>query len=138
LIILAFNYPRVIIVLSARPPQLAAFVTLSDGKITGGDSFFEYSGACEQNGDRLAATVRTRRVCDGPPSVFGSDEVELKLEGRTRGEIATCSGTAEQAPGLTFSATLIPCREDPSSPKAEDIYRPTPFDAAKLPKVRGR
>jgi hypothetical protein len=40
LIILAFNYPRVIIVLSARPPQLAAFVTLSDGKITGGDSFF--------------------------------------------------------------------------------------------------
>jgi hypothetical protein len=28
----------------------------------------------------------------------------LKLEGRTRGEIATCSGTAEQAPGLTFSA----------------------------------
>jgi hypothetical protein len=29
-----------------------AIVTLSDGTITGGDSFFEYSGSYEQNGDR--------------------------------------------------------------------------------------
>ena len=114
-----------------------AIVTLSDGTITGGDSFFEYSGSYEQNGDRLTATVRTRRVCDGPPAVFGIDEVVLKLEGRCRGEMAVCAGTAEQAPGVGIEVTLIPSREDPSR-EAEPTYRPTPFDATKLPKAPSR
>jgi hypothetical protein len=114
-----------------------AIVTLSDGTITGGDSFFEYSGSYEQNGDRLTATVRTRRLCDGPPAVFEIDEVVLKLEGRCRGEMAVCAGTAEQAPSVGVEVTLIPRREDPSR-KVERIYRPTPFDATKLPKVPSR
>jgi hypothetical protein len=96
-------------------------VTLSDGTIAGGDSFFEYSGSYEQNGDRFSATVKTRRLCDGPPAVFGIDEVELKLEGRCQGEIAVCAGTAEQAPGVRVDVTLMPRREDPS-PKAERIF----------------
>jgi hypothetical protein len=114
-----------------------AIVTLLDGTITGGDSFFEYSGSYEQNGDRLTATVRTRRVCDGPPSVFGIDEVVLKLEGRCQGEMVACAGTAEQVPGVKVDVTLIPCREDPTP---EPTYRPVPvpFDARKLPKARGR
>ena len=114
-----------------------AIVTLSDGTITGGDSFFEYSGSYEQNGDRLTATVRTRRLCDGPPAVFGIDEVVLKLEGRCHGAIAVCAGTAEQAPGVSCEVTLIPCREDPSR-EAEPIYRPMPSDATKLPKAPRR
>ena len=114
-----------------------AIVTLSDGTITGGDSFFDYSGSYEQNGDRLTATVRTRRVCDGPPAVFGIDEVVLKLEGRCRGEMAVCAGTAEQAPGVGIEVTLIPSREDPSE-EVEPIYRPMPFDATKLPKAPTR
>jgi hypothetical protein len=114
-----------------------AIVTLSDGTITGGDSFFEYSGSYEQNGDRLTATARTRRLCDGPPSVFGIDEVVLKLEGGCRGEMAVCAGTAEQAPGVGVEVTLIPCREDPS-PKADLVHRPVPFDATKLPKAPSR
>ena len=114
-----------------------AIVTLSDGTITGGDSFFEYSGSYEQNGDRLTATVKTRRRCDGPPAVFGIDEVVLKLEGRCQGEMAVCAGTAEQAPGVRCEVTLIPCREDPSR-KAVPVHRPTPFDAMKLPKVPSR
>jgi hypothetical protein len=112
-------------------------VTLSDGTIAGGDSFFEYSGSYEQNGDRLTATVRTRWLCDGPPAVFGIDEVVLKLEGRCQGEIAVCAGTAEQAPGVSCEVTLIPCRED-LSPKAELVHRPTPFDPTKLPKAPSR
>ena len=115
-----------------------AIVTLSDGTITGGDSFFEYSGSYEQNGDRLTATVRTRRVCDGPPAVFGIDEVVLKLEGRCRGEIVVCAGTAEQAPGVSVEVTLIPSREEDPSRDAEVTYRPTPFDATKLPKPPSR
>ena len=113
-----------------------AIVTMSDGTITGGDSFFEYSGSYK-NGDRLTATVRTRRLCDGPPAVFGIDEVVLKLEGRCRGEMAVCAGTAEQAPGVSCEVTLIPCREGPSR-EAELIYRPIPFDATKLPKPPSR
>src|ERR1700692_2278564 len=119
-------------------PQMemaTAIVTLSDGTITGGDSFFDYSGSYEQNGDRLTATVRTRRVCDGPPSVFGIGEVVLKLEGRCQGEMGVCAGTAEQVPGVKVDVTLIPCREDPTP---EPTYRPVPFDARKLPKARGR
>jgi hypothetical protein len=65
------------------------------------------------------------------------DEVVLKLEGRYHGEIAVCAGTAEQAPGVSFEVTLIPSRENPSR-EAELIYRPTPFDATKLPKVPSR
>ena len=42
-------------------------VTLSDGTITGGDSFFEYSGSYEQNDDRLTATVRTDGFATGRP-----------------------------------------------------------------------
>jgi hypothetical protein len=108
-----------------------AIVTLLDGAITGGDSFFDYSGSYEQNGDRLTATVRTKRVCLGPPAVFGIDEVVLKLEGRCRGEMAVCAGTAEQAPGVGIS------RGDPSE-EVEPIYRPMPFDATKLPKAPSR
>src|SRR6202051_689746 len=121
-------------------PQMemaTAIVTLSDGTITGGDSFFDYSGSYEQNGDRLTATVRTRRVCDGPPSVFGIDEVVLKLEGRCQGEMVVCAGTAEQAPGVSVEVTLIPSREDPAR-EAEPVSRPTPFDATKLPKAPSR
>jgi len=60
----------------------------------------------------------------------------LKLEGRCRGEMAVCAGTAEQAPGVGVEVTLIPCRDDPS-PKVL-VHRPTPFDATKLPKVPSR
>src|ERR1700733_5773286 len=67
-----------------------AIVTLTDGTITGGDSFFEYSGSYEKSGDRLTVTVRTRRGCDGPPSLFGIDEVVLKLERRCQGEMVVC------------------------------------------------
>jgi hypothetical protein len=114
-----------------------AIVTLMGGTISGGDSFFEYSGSYEQNGDRLIATVRTRRLCDGPPSVFGMDEVVLKLVGRCRGEMAVCAGAAEEAAGMRVEVTLMPSREDPSG-KVEPIYQPMPFDATKLPKPPSR
>ena len=114
-----------------------AIVTLSDGTISGGDSFFEYSGSYEQSGDRLTGTVRTRRVCEGPPAVLGIDEVVLKLTGTCRGKMAVCAGTAEQAPGMNVEVTLLPSREDASA-EIEPVYRPMPFNAAKLPKTPSR
>jgi hypothetical protein len=114
-----------------------AIVTLSDGSIAGGDSFFEYSGSYEQNGEWLVAIVRTKRLCEGPPSVFGIDEVVLKLEGKRQGEIVVCSGKAEQAPDVSLQVTLIPSREVPSE-RAEPAYEPMPFDITRLPKPPSR
>jgi hypothetical protein len=114
-----------------------AIVTLLDGTITGGDSFFEYLGSYEQSGDRLTATVRTRRVCNGPTTVFGIDEVELNLSGTCLGEIAVCAGTAVQAPSVHVEVTLIPRREDLSR-VPEPTYKPVAFDARRLPKAPSR
>jgi hypothetical protein len=63
--------------------------------------------------------------------------VVLKLEGRCRGEMAVCAGTAEEAPGVGIEVTLIPSREDPSG-EVQPVYRPMPFDATKLPKPPSR
>jgi hypothetical protein len=108
-------------------------VILFNGTIIGGDSFFEYSGWYEQSGDRLTAIVRTRRLCDGPPAVFGIDEVELKLEGRCQGQLGIFAGASEQAPCVSVEVTLMPRRDDLSA-AAEPIHQARPFDAAKLPK----
>jgi hypothetical protein len=39
--------------------------------------------------------------------VFGIDEVELRLSGKSAGATASCTGTATEAPELPFQATLI-------------------------------
>jgi hypothetical protein len=61
-----------------------------------------------QNGDRFSAFVRTRRHPPGQPSVFGIDNLDLTLIGKSTPTTASCTGTAKQAPGLTFEATLVP------------------------------
>jgi hypothetical protein len=40
--------------------------------------------------------------------VFGFDNLDLTLIGKSTPTTASCTGTAKQAPGLTFVATLIP------------------------------
>jgi hypothetical protein len=82
-------------------------VRLANGEITGGDSVLTYSGRYEVDEDRFTAVVSTKRHAAGQPSVFGVDEVELKLAGKSMGVTACCSGTAKQAPELPFQATLI-------------------------------
>src|SRR3977135_2030622 len=81
-------------------------VHLENGKISGGDSIFAYGGSYEIDEDRFTATLTTRRHSAGPPTVFGIDEVEVTLTGTFNGRMASCSGTAEQAPGVVFEATL--------------------------------
>jgi hypothetical protein len=83
-------------------------VVLKDGKLTGGDTVLAYTGTYFQNGDRFSASVRTQRHTPGQPSVFGLDNVNLTLTGKSTPTMASCTGTAKQAPGLTFEATLIP------------------------------
>ena len=64
--------------------------------------------------------------------MFGIDDLELKLDGVVKGATAKCTGTAAAAPGLTFEATLIPCRSEPST------LPPAQFDPSKLPKLTER
>jgi hypothetical protein len=95
--------------------QGTAIVHLAEGKISGGDAFFAYSGTYEIDGDNFSATLTTKRFADGPTTVLGFDEVELKLTGKARGPIACCNGTSAQAPDLPFEATLF-IRQDQCLP----------------------
>lgn len=113
-------------------------VHLADGKIWGGDSIISYSGSYEVDGNGFTATVRTRRHAVGHDTVFGAgiDDVELKLTGTSNGKIATCSGTVDEVPGMTFEATLILSEGQPSVPDAPPSA--ASFDPGKLPKLPQR
>jgi hypothetical protein len=84
----------------------AGVVTLTDGQLRGGDSALAYSGTFAQDGDNFTANLATTRHALGLVSVFGIDAVNISLTGKSSGASATCTGTAKQAPGLTFQAVL--------------------------------
>jgi len=90
---------------------------LANGRITGGDSFFSYSGSYILDDDRFTADLKTTRHAKGPPTLFDSEEVEVELTGSFKGRMASCSGKAKHAPGLSFEATLIP--SDDHAPEPE-------------------
>ena len=82
-------------------------VHLTNGVISGGDCCFTYSGSYQVDDDRFTAALTTTRHTAGPPTLFGIDEVEVELAGRFKGRMASCAGTARQAPGMSFEATLF-------------------------------
>ena len=82
-------------------------VHLANGKISGGDCGLSYSGWYTVEEDRFTAVLTTRRHTAGQPSLFGIDEIELQLAGKSTGATASCTWTATQAPELPFQATLI-------------------------------
>ena len=109
---------------------------VADGKIWGRDSIMTYSGSCEVDGDRFTAIVSLKRHTEGHATVFGIDDLTLRLEGTFVGKIASCVGTAEQVPGVLLEGTLILSEEQPPAPKANE---PIPkFDPAKFPKLPKR
>jgi len=82
-------------------------VTLKDGTITGGDTVLAYTGTYSQDGDVFTVDIATKRHSPGQLSVFGIDNVDLKLGGKSVGRVASCRGTTRQAPAMAFEATLI-------------------------------
>jgi hypothetical protein len=82
-------------------------VVLNDGKITGGDNVSAYTGSYVVHGDRFTASLAIGRHTQGQPSVFGIDNVDLTVAGNSTPTTASCTGTAKQAPGLSFEAALI-------------------------------
>jgi hypothetical protein len=92
-----------------RTPQGEGYgiVSLLDGTVSGGDNLSSYTGTYIQDGDKFAATVAVRRHTQGPPSLFGVDNVDITLSGKSTPTMASCIGTAIQAPGTSLQATLI-------------------------------
>ena len=79
-----------------------------NGKLSGGDATFSYSGHWKQDGERFKATLHAKRFGPGPPGVFGVDEVDIIVAGYSDGGTsASCTGFAKQAPGLKLGVTLI-------------------------------
>jgi hypothetical protein len=111
-------------------------VFLRDGKISGGDAFISYGGTYQVEGTRFTATLTTRRHTDGRPSVFGIDEVEVKLIGSASERFASCSGEVAAVPGMMFEATLIPAGEE-DQPR-ERKRDPQIFRLERLPKHKVR
>jgi hypothetical protein len=82
-------------------------VVLKDGEITGGDTILAYTGSYTQDGDVFSVDLATKRHSVGQLSVFGIDNVDLTLQGKSTGRVASCRGKSKQAPGMAFEATLI-------------------------------
>ncbi|MBH5399968.1 hypothetical protein HZZ13_19555 [Bradyrhizobium sp. CNPSo 4010] len=113
--------------------QGTGIVHLAKGRISGSDSFFSYGGSYQFADDQhFTAVLTTRRHADGPPTVFGFDEVEVDLSGVYSGAMATCSGTARQAPDVRFEATLIYSQDEAPAPDARCAV--VKLKADKLPK----
>ena len=91
--------------------QGTGVVHLAQGRIFGSDSFFTYGGSYQVDDQRFTAVLTTRRHAEGPPTVFGPDEVEVNLTGKCSGAMATCSGTAREVPEVRFECTLIYSQE---------------------------
>ena len=86
-------------------------VMLRDGAINGGDTVLAYTGSYNQDGDVFTAEIATRRHTPGQLSVFGIDNVEIAVAGKSSPAVASCRGTTRQAPGMAFEAILIPIAE---------------------------
>ncbi|OKO82437.1 hypothetical protein [Bradyrhizobium sp. AS23.2] len=112
--------------------QGTGLVDLTEGRISGSDSFFTYGGSYRVDEERFSAVLTVNRHADGPPSVFGPDEVEVNLLGVCNGLVATCSGTAREVPDVKFEATLIYSQED--APAADARRAVVKLNADKLPK----
>jgi hypothetical protein len=67
-----------------------------------------YEGSYADDGERLTATFRSWRHSDSAPSLFGVDDIEVSLSGKSpSGKVVSCSGFARQAPDLLFEVTLV-------------------------------
>ncbi|MBR0851345.1 hypothetical protein JQ543_26610 [Bradyrhizobium diazoefficiens] len=111
--------------------QGTGIVHLVEGRISGSDSFFAYGGSYHVDAQQFSAVLTVKRYADGPPNVFGPDEVEVDLAGVCSGTLATCSGTAREAPDVRFEATLIFSQDD--APAAGARQAVVKLNADKLP-----
>jgi hypothetical protein len=111
-------------------------VHMADGRLWGGDAIMLYSGTYEVDGERFSAVLTATRHSEGHATVFGTDDLVVRLEGVWTGAIATCTGRADAVPDLAFDVTLMPSHDVTPEPPPD---QPLPkFDPNKLPKLPKR
>ena len=117
--------------------QGTGIVHVADGQIWCRDSLLTYHGSCMVDGDRLTATVSTKRHTEGRITVFGVyDDLTLDIEGTCPGKIATYTATAGQAGEIVLQGTLILTEQPAAAP--ERAGQVPAFDPGKLPKLPKR
>ena len=85
----------------------AGVITLSDLKLTGGDSGFLFSGSFREFGHGLVGRVNVRQHLKGHPSIFGTLETfELDLKGQFDGDVGVFHGHVVQEPMLKIKIEL--------------------------------
>jgi hypothetical protein len=99
--------------------QGTGFAHLLDGSITGGDSILSYSGTYQVRGDEFTAILKTTRHTKGHETIFGADNLTLRLKGKAVGRIAKFIGTADEFAGTPFAGTLIYSEEEQQKPTRE-------------------
>jgi hypothetical protein len=92
-------------------------IELNNGKVTGRGIVLAFTGSYVTDGDKFTAFIATERHTPGYPSAFGIgiDDVNLTLTGKSTPTTASCTGAAEQAPGLAFEAVLVRMADEPSN-----------------------
>ncbi|MCA6123543.1 hypothetical protein J6500_16805 [Bradyrhizobium sp. WSM 1704] len=111
-------------------------VHVADGRLWGSDAIMHYDGTVAYDGDRFSAVVIATRHTEGHGTVFGTDDLVVRLSCIANGAIITATGRADSVPDLAFEVTLIPSRDVPAEPEPQG---PAPkFDASKLPKLPAR
>lgn len=78
-----------------------------NGELRGGDATFSYFGKWTQTEDGFKAVYVAKRTTPGPPGVFGLDELDIVLIGRSDGSTGVASGFAKQSPGLRLEVSFI-------------------------------
>jgi hypothetical protein len=109
---------------------------LADGRVWGRDSIMSYHGTCQVEGDRFTALISTTRHTEGHATVFGADDLTLRLEGTCTDRLARYVGTADEVPGVLLEGLLI--LSEQSTPAQTRERTPTNFSPARLPKLPAR
>lgn len=88
--------------------QGTGVVVINDGTIKGGDATMYYNGTFQKVGNQVTATLHVGQHTNipGHSSVFGQNDVNVKLQGASTDTTATIQGTAAEAPGVQFRAQL--------------------------------
>ena len=114
----------------------AGVAHVADGKISGGDSIMTYTGTYTVDGDAFTATLKTQRHSEGHATVFGQDNLTLRLEGKFVGPIGTYTAKADEVPGMVLEGTLIRSEEEHALPKPRrDVPK---FDPERVPTLPTR
>lgn len=81
---------------------------LHSGKVHGGDGLQYYVGHYTATGGHFEAEVASKRHSQfpGSQSVFGVDTAHITLKGNFQGDAGQFEGTAKEAPGVKFVASL--------------------------------